>query len=62
VILAYVLLVFALLFYVADQHVALYAGAGWAAAVGTSWWFLTRRSSRRTSVTDLCPETAESAG
>jgi AAT family amino acid transporter/D-serine/D-alanine/glycine transporter len=41
-VLAYVLLVLALLFYVGDQHVALVAGAIWAACVAIGWWRVSR--------------------
>jgi AAT family amino acid transporter/D-serine/D-alanine/glycine transporter len=60
-VLAFILLVFALLFYVGSQHVALIAGAIWAAAVGTGWWWVSRRADRqRTLSPPLEPESADS--
>jgi amino acid transporter, AAT family len=41
-VLAYILLVLALLFYVGEQHVALIAGAIWAACLTAGWWWVSR--------------------
>ncbi len=46
-VLAYILLVFALLFYVGGQHIALIAGAVWAAGVAAGWWWISRRADGR---------------
>jgi AAT family amino acid transporter/D-serine/D-alanine/glycine transporter len=53
-VLAYILLVFALLFYVGDQHVALIAGAVWAACVAIGWWRVSR--SAPTPVLSAAPD------
>ncbi|HWC38805.1 MAG TPA: amino acid permease [Acidimicrobiales bacterium] len=60
-VLAFILLVFALLFYVGSQHVALIAGAIWAVCVATGWWWVSRRADRqRTLSLPLEPESADS--